>query len=178
MPRERDIRVAGAGSRTGPQYRSKRPPLFKSSGCCCLMLDPHCFGMYLGDEGNYVCKAFSPRCYVIQKVGIASVRTLIAPPPPFCCSFLINSALENSILILMTMPIRIVFLSLLSSYCSLPCMICHSRRCGIVTVRFIVVVVGRSRLRCCCGIRMSSVIGRDVFLLFCARVPESSDESR
>ena len=37
------------------------------------MLHPHdpCGGgggMYLGDEGTYVCKAFSPRCYVIQKV--------------------------------------------------------------------------------------------------------------
>lgn len=49
--------------------RTKRPPLIKNAGCC-LMLDPHysSSSMYLGDEGTYVCKAFSPRSYVIQKV--------------------------------------------------------------------------------------------------------------
>lgn len=49
--------------------RPKRPPLIKSAGCC-LMLDPaySSSDMYLADEGTYVCKAFSPRSYVIQKV--------------------------------------------------------------------------------------------------------------
>lgn len=65
MPREQlDHRVGGGMS------RNKRPPLIKSAGCC-LMLDPHysSSSMYLGDEGTYVCKAFSPRSYVIQKVA-------------------------------------------------------------------------------------------------------------
>jgi hypothetical protein len=51
---------------------NKRPPLLaKSAGCCLLQLDPHyssSTSMYLDDEGTYVCKAFSPRSYVIQKV--------------------------------------------------------------------------------------------------------------
>ena len=63
MPRELD--------RVGVARQNKRPPLIKSAGCC-LMLDPHysSSNMYLGDEGTYVCKAFSPRSYVIQKVCV------------------------------------------------------------------------------------------------------------
>ena len=66
--RERST-AAAAGRYPTSSNGSKRPPLFKSSGgSCCLMLDPCYSSMYLDDEGTYVCKAFSPRCYVIQKV--------------------------------------------------------------------------------------------------------------
>lgn len=72
MPREHlDHRVGGGGG-GGGVVRNKRPPLIKTAGTgCCLMLDPHysSSSMYLGDEGTYVCKAFSPRSYVIQKVA-------------------------------------------------------------------------------------------------------------
>ena len=47
---------------------AKRPPLFK--------LEPHHIeqhSMYLSSEGTYVCKAFSPRCYVIQKVSHSTI---------------------------------------------------------------------------------------------------------
>jgi hypothetical protein len=70
MPRELD--------RVGVARQNKRPPLIKSAGCC-LMLDPHysSSNMYLGDEGTYVCKAFSPRSYVIQKVCVNTILTCV-----------------------------------------------------------------------------------------------------
>jgi hypothetical protein len=82
MPRELD-RVSGGVAR-----QNKRPPLIKTAGCC-LMLDPHysSSNMYLGDEGTYVCKAFSPRSYVIQKVcAIVKIQTNISTvfATPFC----------------------------------------------------------------------------------------------
>lgn len=63
-----------------PAAAVKRPPLLGKSGggCCLLQLDPHySSSRYLpmmADEGTYVCKAFSPRSYVIQKVVVV----------PFC----------------------------------------------------------------------------------------------
>jgi len=81
MPRELD-RVGGGVAR-----QNKRPPLIKTAGCC-LMLDPHysSSNMYLGDEGTYVCKAFSPRSYVIQKVcAMLTIFQLCATP--FCVSY-------------------------------------------------------------------------------------------
>ena len=57
---------------------NKRPPLLGkgSAGCCLMQLDPHySSSRYLpmmADEGTYVCKAFSPRSYVIQKVSFRS----------------------------------------------------------------------------------------------------------
>ena len=45
---------------------AKRPPLFKSN--VGVFSD-----MHLSDEGTYICKAFSPRCYVIQKVFSAAI---------------------------------------------------------------------------------------------------------
>ena len=55
----REFRMPMRGRSGGP----RRPPLFK--------LEPHYIddsSMYLSTEGTYVCKAFSPRCFVIQKV--------------------------------------------------------------------------------------------------------------
>ena len=64
---------------TSSSTTNKRPPLLaKSAGCCLLQLDPHyssSTSMYLDDEGTYVCKAFSPRSYVIQKVVIPTRPT-------------------------------------------------------------------------------------------------------
>lgn len=75
-----------------PAAAVKRPPLLGKSGggCCLLQLDPHySSSRYLpmmADEGTYVCKAFSPRSYVIQKVVVVlSVRSVPALCGGGCC---------------------------------------------------------------------------------------------
>ncbi|KAK4031142.1 hypothetical protein OUZ56_024688 [Daphnia magna] len=61
--------AAGSCGRRRSESAKQTATTDQESVGCCLMLDPHYSNssMYLGDEGTYVCKAFSPRSYVIQK---------------------------------------------------------------------------------------------------------------
>jgi len=69
---------------------AKRPPLFK--------LEPHYIdqnSMYLSSEGTYVCKAFSPRCYVIQKVLNSDSQTNSKSNRAQISSLDLNDVLES-----------------------------------------------------------------------------------
>jgi len=79
MARDRlhDTTLAPAASPSTGVGERRRQPLIGAGGRSLLtqQLDP-CFSvMDLTQEGTYVCKTFSPRCYVIQKVAVDFVHS-------------------------------------------------------------------------------------------------------